>query len=161
VFLKHKAEMPARRGSGWVALQFAVMALAAGAGFVPPRWPHAAHGALSTAGIALIAGGALVAVWSAWLLGPAFTPFPRPREEGELVERGPYRLVRHPIYSAGLLFFVGYSLCASVPALVVTGALAVVWGLKARVEERLLATRYPAYEAYTSRVRFRLVPLVY
>ena len=38
-----------------------------------------------------------------------------------------------------------------------TGALGVLWALKARVEERLLAARYPGYADYARRVRFRLV----
>lgn len=149
------------RGGGWVWLQFAVMAVVVGAGFVPPHWPGAARGTLSAVGAALAVAGGAVAVWASRLLGRGFTPYPRPLDSGELVERGPYRLVRHPIYSAGLVFLLGYSLYASVPALVATVALAVVWAFKARVEERLLRDRYPAYAAYARRVRFRLVPFVY
>ena len=39
--------------------------------------------------------------------------------------------------------------------------LAVVWGLKARVEEGFLSARYPAYTDYRRRTRYRLVPFVY
>ena len=112
-------------------------------------------------GAILAAAGGGVAVWSSRLLGRGFTPYPKPLAIGELVDAGPYRVVRHPIYAGGLLFFLGYSLYASVPALVATGALGVVWALKARVEERHLRERYAGYETYASRVRFRLVPFVY
>jgi protein-S-isoprenylcysteine O-methyltransferase Ste14 len=40
-------------------------------------------------------------------------------------------------------------------------ALGAVWGLKARVEERLLLARYPGYAAYCERTRYRLCPFVY
>ena len=39
--------------------------------------------------------------------------------------------------------------------------LGVLWAFKARVEERYLRDRYPEYDAYARRVRFRLVPWLY
>jgi len=39
--------------------------------------------------------------------------------------------------------------------------LAVVWALKASVEERFLVARYPGYAGYCQRTRYRLVPFVY
>lgn len=151
----------AGRGAGWVWGQFAVMGVVAGLGFVPPHWPHGAHGVLSAAGAVLAVAGGGIAVWSSRLLGRGFTPYPKPLPAGELVDAGPYRVVRHPIYAGGLLFFLGYSLYASVPALAATGALGVVWALKARVEERYLRERFREYEEYAGRVRFRLAPFVY
>jgi protein-S-isoprenylcysteine O-methyltransferase Ste14 len=132
-----------------------------GLGFVPPHWPATAHTALSAAGavVAVLGGG--IAVWASRLLGGGFTPYPRPLATGQLVQRGPYRVVRHPVYSGALLFFVGFSLYASAPALVATGLLAVVWALKARVEEGFLREHYPPYERYAARVRWRLVPFLY
>ena len=149
------------RGAGWVWLQFAVMAVLLGAGFLPPEWPHGTQRLLSAVGLVLAVVGGAIAVWSSRLLGRGFTPYPRPLARGELIERGPYSVVRHPVYSAGLLFFTGYALYAGVLALVVTVALGVVWALKARVEEGFLRERYPGYDEYASRVRFRLVPFVY
>ena len=142
-------------------LQFAVMAVLLGVGLLPPDWPHGAQRTLSTFGAVLAVVGGAIAVWSSRLLGRGFTLFPQPLASGELVDRGPYRVVRHPIYSAGLLIFTGYALYAGVIALAVTAALGVVWALKARVEEGFLRERYPGYADYASRVRFRLVPFVY
>jgi protein-S-isoprenylcysteine O-methyltransferase Ste14 len=152
---------PAGRGAGWVWLQFALMAVLFGAGFLPPDWPPGAKRALALIGLALFLAGCAIVVWSARLLGRGFTPYPRPSARGELVERGPYRVVRHPIYAGALVLFVGYSLCTGVLALVVTAGLGVVWALKAGVEERLLRQRYAAYAGYARRVRFRLVPFLY
>lgn len=149
------------RGGGWVVLQFVVMGLALAAGYVPPHWPGGAHRVLVVIGAVLAVAGISTAVWASRTLGRSFTPFPRPLQTGELVCRGPYRLVRHPVYCAGLAFFVGYSLFSSVSALAATAVLACVWALKARVEERFLRERYPGYEDYAARVRYRLLPLVY
>jgi protein-S-isoprenylcysteine O-methyltransferase Ste14 len=148
------------RGGGWVAAQFALMAAVLGAGLVPPAWPTAADRALTIAGAVLAAAGIAFAVWAARTLGRSLTPFPKPVPAG-LVTSGPFTLVRHPIYTGGMAFFVGYSLLTSIPALVLTACLTILWALKLRVEERLLATVYADYPAYARRVRRRLVPFVY
>lgn len=148
------------RGTGWVIAQFVLMGLLVAAGFVPPHWPHAAQPVLDTAGAVAAVAGAVLAAWAGRALGHSLSPFPRPVGAG-LVETGPFAVVRHPIYTGGLLFFGGYALFTSVPALVLTGALALLWAGKLTVEERLLAAAYPGYGAYRARVRFRLVPFVY
>jgi protein-S-isoprenylcysteine O-methyltransferase Ste14 len=159
--VRDRAATGGGRGAVWVWAQFAMMGAVAGLGFAPPHWPDNAQQALSIAGAVLAVLGAVVAVWASHSLGRGFTVFPKPPEAGALIERGPYRVVRHPVYAGGLLILLGYSLHSSVWALVATAGLGVLWALKARVEERYLRLKYPEYEAYAARVRFRLVPLVY
>jgi len=81
--------------------------------------------------------------------------------EGELVTRGPYALVRNPIYAAVILFTwtgvaVHFSTESAVLGLIVFG------GMFARIliEERFLRRRYREYEGYAKRVK-RLVPFVF
>ena len=74
-----------------------------------------------------------------------------------LVEQGPYRFVRHPVYAAGLLFLLGYGLLTSVLATAVVPAIAVLWWLKSSVEERHLAARFPEYADYRRRVKRRIL----
>jgi protein-S-isoprenylcysteine O-methyltransferase Ste14 len=124
------------------------------AGFLPPGWPVAVR----AIGIALAVLGATYFVASARALGRSLTPLPKPRRRAELVERGPYRLVRHPIYGAGMLTFLGYGLATSVPALALAVLLAVLWLLKSAVEERWLEARFPAYPDYRRRTPRRFVP---
>ena len=131
------------------------------AGLLGPPWPDAIARPFSVAGALLALGGGALALVSARALGPGLTPFPRPSRPARFVEHGPYRLVRHPIYFGGILFLAGFSLAFSPWALLVTGALVVLWGLKSRVEEEFLAARYPEYASYRERTRFRLVPFVY
>jgi protein-S-isoprenylcysteine O-methyltransferase Ste14 len=156
-------EVPAlgARGGGWVALQFVLLVAILGIGLLAPGWPDGARWWLKGAGALLVFGGALVIFVAARALGSGLTPFPKPAETGELVESGPFGVVRHPIYSGGLLFATGISLALSPWALVATGVLAVVWALKARVEERMLLARYPDYAAYCTRTHYRLVPFLY
>jgi protein-S-isoprenylcysteine O-methyltransferase Ste14 len=148
------------RGGGWVVAQFVLMAAVLGAGLLPPAWPPGAQRALTIVGAVLAAAGIVFAVWAGRTLGRSLTPFPKPVPAG-LVTAGPFALVRHPIYTGGIGFFVGYSLLTAVPALALTACLSILWALKLRVEERLLATVYADYPAYCGRVRSRLVPFLY
>jgi protein-S-isoprenylcysteine O-methyltransferase Ste14 len=149
------------RGGGWVALQFGLIAAILVLGVAGPAWPDSARWWLKGAGALIAIAGGVVVASAARALGSSLTPFPRPAEDAELVEQGPYGVVRHPIYSGALLFVAGVSLVLSWWALAGTAVLAVVWGLKARVEERLLERRYPGYHDYRRRVRYRLYPFVY
>jgi protein-S-isoprenylcysteine O-methyltransferase Ste14 len=142
-------------------LQFVLVAAVLVLGVAGPAWPDAARWGLKGAGALLVLGGALVLVLAARALGSGLTPFPKPADGGELVEDGPYAVVRHPVYSGGLLIAVGISLVLSPWALAASGVLAVVWALKASVEERFLRERYPAYGEYCSRTRYRLFPFLY
>jgi protein-S-isoprenylcysteine O-methyltransferase Ste14 len=144
------------RGGRWVVAQFALMALVALAGFLPPGWGSLRFLAGLGAVLSLLA--LLLAAWSWIALERAATPFPHPKEGGRLIERGPYALVRHPMYSAGFLFFLGYSLATSPAALVPLAALAVLFRSKAELEEELLVERYPDYREYREHVRGAFVP---
>ncbi len=148
------------RGTGWVVAQFVAMGAVLAAGFAPPHWPEAWQHVLSTIGVVLAICGAVFAVWASRTLGRSFTPFPKPVEAG-LVTTGPFAVVRHPVYTGGLVLFVGYALHTSIPSLALTAALAGVWAGKVRVEERLLGAVYPGYAAYCVCVRRRLIPFVY
>ncbi|HJR95895.1 MAG TPA: isoprenylcysteine carboxylmethyltransferase family protein [Gaiellaceae bacterium] len=149
------------RGGGWVTLQFALLATILAVGLLAPGWPDAARWWLKGAGVLLVFGGALLIVLAGRALGSGLTPFPKPAEDATLVESGPYAVVRHPVYTGGILFAAGISLALSPWALVATALLVLVWALKAGVEERLLAERYPAYAEYRERTRYRLIPYLY
>jgi protein-S-isoprenylcysteine O-methyltransferase Ste14 len=157
------AEIPqlGARGGGWVALQFVLMAAILVLGVAGPGWPDSARWWLKGAGVVIAIAGGVVIASAARALGSGLTPFPSPADDAELVESGPYAVVRHPIYSGGILFLAGISLALSWWALVGTAVLTAVWALKARVEERLLAARYPGYAEYCERTRYRLCPFVY
>lgn len=76
-----------------------------------------------------------------------------------VVSDGPYRFVRHPMYSGALLLFVGGPmLLGSQWALLGSALLIVLLILRIRGEERVLLQDLPGYEAYTQKVKYRLFP---
>src|SRR3712207_9456248 len=86
----------------------------------------AAFGALFLGGgvsrlgwVAVVAGGALAA-WAAAAMGPSLSPFPTPRRRAEIVDRGPFRFLRHPIYVGGVSAFAGLAVVFSLWALAPT-----------------------------------------
>jgi protein-S-isoprenylcysteine O-methyltransferase Ste14 len=100
----------------------------------------------------LLAGlGVGLALWAGVTMGHSLSPFPRPPRHAELVDHGPYRFLRHPLYVGGVLFFAGLSLVFSVYGLALTAVLAAFWIAKARLEERHLLARFPEYADYRRR----------
>jgi protein-S-isoprenylcysteine O-methyltransferase Ste14 len=147
-----------RRGTVFVVAQSALFVAIA----VAPRMRHSDWpDPLRVAGVALAVAGAALCVWGVRALGPAMTAMPEPRAQAPVATRGPYRAVRHPVYSGVLLVCVGVSLARSTwLGLVLTAVLATLFDVKARYEERLLR-RDPDYAAYAERTRSRFVPGVY
>jgi protein-S-isoprenylcysteine O-methyltransferase Ste14 len=100
--------------------------------------------------------GTLFTIWSLAVLGRCFGLFPEVRG---LVLRGPYRLVRHPVYLGEVVAAFGLLLVKPHPLVVAVFALFVVLQYGRTIyEERALAAVYPNdYPAYAGRVP-RLVP---
>jgi protein-S-isoprenylcysteine O-methyltransferase Ste14 len=76
-----------------------------------------------------------------------------------VISTGPYAFVRHPMYSGIMLFFVGVSLLlGSWWGVAIAPVFAVLFAIRARIEERALVEGLPDYADYAARVRYRLVP---
>jgi protein-S-isoprenylcysteine O-methyltransferase Ste14 len=80
-----------------------------------------------------------------------------------LVTKGPYQLVRHPLYLGELTAMLGFALGAKQLLITMTAwiAMATVQAVRAHHEERALATAFPEYEAYIKAVTCRIIPGVY
>jgi len=85
------------------------------------------------------------------------------KERGQtVVSTGPYRHVRHPMYAAALLFFLGTSLLLGSLYGVLMGLLLVVMiAIRAVMEERTLRAELPGYDAYMQAVKYRLIPYIW
>jgi protein-S-isoprenylcysteine O-methyltransferase Ste14 len=122
-----------------------------------PLWPHPL--ALDAAGLAVTVLGAVFAIWSRVTLGRNWSSVPQVKEQHELVVKGPYRIVRHPIYT-GLILAVagtGLALDKGVGLFMAVLVFASYW-LKSRVEEKLMVETFPEqYPEYRRRVK-ALIP---
>ncbi len=114
-------------------------------------------------GILLFFAGLAIRWYAIMYLGRFFTVNVAIASDHQLIDGGPYRHVRHPSYSGGLLALAGLGLCignwASVALLTLPTFLAFSWRI--RVEEAaLLGGLGSRYQAYMDRTK-RLIPGVY
>jgi protein-S-isoprenylcysteine O-methyltransferase Ste14 len=116
--------------------------------------------ALAAAGTVIVLCGLGFAVWARIHLGRNWgMPMSR-KEEPELVTSGPYRLVRHPIYTGILTAAVGTALAVNLLTLAVAAIVAAFFWYSASVEERNMTATFPAaYPAYRAQTKM-LIPFV-
>ena len=111
--------------------------------------------------VATCALGSFVAIWSRKTLGAEWSRDVEFKQGHKLVERGPYSLARHPIYTAHLLLGLGTAI-GSGRLIAFAGLASFVVGfwIKLKQEERLLLRGFPGqYPAYKARVK-ALIPYV-
>jgi protein-S-isoprenylcysteine O-methyltransferase Ste14 len=109
----------------------------------------------------LIAAG-WVLIWLVFRANPFAAAAVNVETEQTVISTGPYALVRHPLYSGGLLLFLGipvalgswWGLVLFPPILVL-----IIWRLKN--EERYLSTHLPGYRDYCAKVTHRLIPSIW
>jgi protein-S-isoprenylcysteine O-methyltransferase Ste14 len=153
-----------KRGEWYVAVQLVLIAVV----FLAPRtlpglppWPAPLERIGMFAGAALIVAGTSLFVAGLLTLGPNLTPLPHPKPNATLIQTGPYRLVRHPIYAGGLLLAYGWALMVQGwLTLVYATILLIFLDIKSTHEERWLAARFPDYPDYQRRVR-KLIPFIH
>jgi protein-S-isoprenylcysteine O-methyltransferase Ste14 len=104
----------------------------------------------------LVILGVGLSVYSLLFLRFNFSIMPEARH---MISDGPYRIVRHPIYLGEIIS--GAGLVLALPgwfslAVLLTFIAAQLY--RTRIEEEVLASAFPDYEAYTQKTRFRLIP---
>ena len=115
---------------------------------------------LGTIGALLFACGIALAVWARVHLGSNWGTPTSQRAEPDLVTSGPYRFVRHPIYTGLLIAMLGTALVNNLLGLIVVAVLIAYFYYCGKVEERNLATTFPtAYPEYKSRTKM-LIPFL-
>ncbi len=109
--------------------------------------------ALEYSGIAMLAVGLVLLFAGFKGLGKSLTANPVPNEDGVLVTKGIYSIVRHPIYLGLLIITLGLVVSSGVWAqIIVWIALAVLLVYKMRWEEVLLTAKYKGYAEYMTKV---------
>lgn len=140
---------PAVATSGSVTAHAAAVA-ASLAPFAFPLLPAAPGGAIRH-GIAdvLVLGGTAWAVWSLRFLGRSLSVIAQARD---VVDRGPYRWLRHPLYTGELAASLGLALtCGTLAAAALWLTLCALQGYRAVAEEQVLLQTLPEYRGYRDR----------
>jgi protein-S-isoprenylcysteine O-methyltransferase Ste14 len=116
--------------------------------------------AVRVLGVILIGSGLVLAVWARIYLGRNWGMPMSEKDEPELVTSGPYRYVRHPIYSGLLLAMLGTALATNLWWLIALVAIGGYFVYSATVEERMLTSAFPAaYPTYRAGTKM-LIPFV-
>ena len=165
--MTHSVQSPwwrGARGEWYVAAQVVLFGIVLfGPRTLPglATWPAQFAGISLFTGASLMAAGGCLALASVLRLGANLTPLPYPKAGAALVQRGPYRLVRHPIYAGVILLAYGWAIAVrSWLTLAYATILLIFFEIKATREERWLVDTYPEYPEYQRRVR-KLIPFIH
>jgi protein-S-isoprenylcysteine O-methyltransferase Ste14 len=117
---------------------------------------------LVAAGLTIQAAFILLAVWSRRHLGSNWSGEVRIAAEHQLVRSGPYRFLRHPIYTAVLGMYCGTALVSGeIHALVALVIVTLAYWRKIRLEERALGETFGADHEIYRRNTWAFIPGVY
>jgi protein-S-isoprenylcysteine O-methyltransferase Ste14 len=113
-------------------------------------------------GIAVLFAGGAIAWWARLIIGRNWSASVQIKQDHELVQRGPYRFVRHPIYTGFLFSLVGTAIVIGQWRGVLAVVLAFIgWLIKSRQEETFMTQQFGAkYDEYRRHTK-AIIPLIY
>ena len=112
-------------------------------------------------GLAVFALGLALAIWARVYLGRNWGMPMSQKADPELVTTGPYRSIRHPIYSGIILALIGSAIAVSLYWLVAAALIGAYFTYSAVTEERFMASRFPeSYPEYKRSTKM-LIPFVF
>ena len=115
---------------------------------------------LQGTGVAIFALGLGLAVWARIYIGRNWGMPMSEKDDPELVTTGPYRTIRHPIYTGIILGMAGTAIAASVYWLIAVALMGSYFLYSAVMEERYMARQFPdTYPPYRARTKM-LIPFV-
>ncbi len=124
---------------------------------------HILYAPLGWIGLAVSLAGYGLRVWANLVLGKFYTRTLQVQENQSIVQRGPYRLIRHPGYLGTILMWSGAGLASVnwIITLLILVILVAVYHYRIQAEEAMLQARlgepYTLYKTHT----WRLLPFVY
>ena len=111
-------------------------------------------------GLAVFVLGLALAVWARIYLGRNWGMPMSHKVDPELVTTGPYRRIRHPIYSGIIVAMIGTAIAVSLFWLIAVAALGAYFLYSAVMEERYMSDRFPdSYPAYKRSTKM-LIPFI-
>jgi protein-S-isoprenylcysteine O-methyltransferase Ste14 len=139
---------------GIFVLVFVLFRLKAFGGLIPSPL-------LQAVGIALWVLGLAFALWARLYIGRNWGMPMTERVDAELVTTGPYRYVRHPIYTGVILALIGTALAIGLYWLIIAATTGAYFVYAATIEERNLAREFPStFPAYRRSTRM-LIPFIF
>jgi protein-S-isoprenylcysteine O-methyltransferase Ste14 len=113
-------------------------------------------------GLVITSLGLAFAVLARLYIGKNWSPLIQVKEGHELIQTGPYAVVRHPIYSGLMLATLGTAIAyGELSGFAGFMMVVAAWGYKSRLEEAAMAEQFGAqYEKYRSHVK-GLIPFVW
>jgi protein-S-isoprenylcysteine O-methyltransferase Ste14 len=117
---------------------------------------------ISIPSLVLLLGGVLLGLWALSANRPGnFNIRPQPKPGGKLIEKGPYHMIRHPMYLSVILVGLAAALVSmQTVAWICWAALVAVLAAKAILEEKALLQQMPEYSQYRARTS-RFLPGVF
>lgn len=155
---KDSGSMRVLLGGMWISLILAFLLAFVGAWSFPQR----VRVPMYAVGVSLILLGSLLRRYCWRTLGQYFTGDVRARPDQPVIRTGPYSLVRHPSYTAGMMMFIGIGLALGnwVSLALLTIATIATYSYRVVIEERtLLDTIGEPYGSYMKE-RKRFIPYI-
>lgn len=116
---------------------------------------------LSSVGVVLAVAGMFLLVWARQTLGRNWSQTVSAKQDHELVTSGPYRRLRHPMYTGGLLACIGSAIVVGGPFVFLLLLLGAIFIWRVGAEDRLLARQFPdEFPGYARRTN-ALIPFVW
>jgi protein-S-isoprenylcysteine O-methyltransferase Ste14 len=115
------------------------------------------------AGVMMIVIGLICRTWAVRTLGKFFTPTVQIKEEHQLINTGPYRIIRHPSYFAAFLSIVGGAvLLESITGIVISFlAMGYAYYVRIGLEEQRLTEHFgQRYKEYSLQTK-KIIPFVF
>jgi protein-S-isoprenylcysteine O-methyltransferase Ste14 len=112
-------------------------------------------------GVVLLFSGIIFSLWARFLIGSNWSGTVMIKEKHELIQKGPYSIVRHPTYSGFIIALLGTIIILDQwRGLIGFGILFISFLWKIQKEERMLNAAFPEYATYQKKTR-KILPFIY